>query len=802
MVGQERHFTCIAASHGAAAVPATKNEWLEVRRSKKVEMVAAQIAETKNDELVRRLKSSMPVWTPRCARFSDDHRKEACAEAPLQRLMIDIDEKGRTEEVMARLKDGRIGQFRVLLVEESLRKGTHVLLVIPGGMKPEEVQQEFSEVVGMPVDVSVKNVAGCIYQVPDTYTKYVDEELYEPTPALASSEATTGIHSEATPNVPTEATTGTPSEPTPNAVESPTPSCLPLQGAGVSENGVSASLPYHLILPAFFQMQCASYPDVPEGKRNDTIFNVCAKYLRYCTDHKAEKMKELLWPKYSFGLSESEVDGIIRSALSRERGLTPKTVDYVLEKFGVTGKAEPTSMADAEEDGTPYRPLEDYIIDESLLPTLPRWLNVLLKVAPPGYRFITLGGTMPAIQTLLTDVSCKFGNKKVTRLNAWYHVDGPPASNKSITLAPIPVLMKPLQDEDNANLAREDAYYEKKEECVNKKDQPKKPKDIVVRILPPNTTRHQHMVRMRDAKGKQTYTYCEEVQSLDMANRSSYCGKSDWMQLMFDNGMTGNEAMTTGGLRVRCQVRWNISSSGTRDQTLRTFSNVTNGAVTRVFFLLMPDASRAPMPQYVQYTEQDEELIHRAARILMRMQGLVYTPKLDRALMDWVEKVRLESLQDTERLTLKNRSADIAHKFGVAIHLAWVVQQILDQEDREGTPVEVGDMDLSHQRERQQTIDMAIYAANQCLENQYRLWAKKMRQQLQSAYDGTAVFKARDNQFALIPSTFTYASLEPIFPTMKPASLRKMVERFRSAGTVVDAGFVDGIKLFRKIEKK
>lgn len=41
-----------------------------------------------------KLKRRLPIWTPHCAAFRDNHRAAADALKPLPRLMLDFDEKG------------------------------------------------------------------------------------------------------------------------------------------------------------------------------------------------------------------------------------------------------------------------------------------------------------------------------------------------------------------------------------------------------------------------------------------------------------------------------------------------------------------------------------------------------------------------------------------------------------------------------------------------------------------------------------------------------------------------------------
>lgn len=710
------------------------------------------------------------------------------------------------EDVKARVM-ARRDDVGALMFGDSATKGFHLVFRRHADLSQEENLRWASEVLGVAFDKCAKDHTRVMFE-PSGEIYILDDELFVMTPCASPEDVKAGGVTDATDvtNVTCDKKNFI------SAHSGHEEHSGHSEHEGHSGHEASAShgdvdgtvLPYHKILPAFFRMECQSYPDVPEGVRNDTLFAVVAKYLRYCTDHKAEVIKNLLYPDYSFGLPETEVAAIIRSALSRDRSLTPKVVKEVLRRYAGNGDGGARMQEVQDGDEVPYRPLEMCIIDEVQLPNMPRWVNALLKPAPPGYRFQTLALTVPAMATLLTDVTAQFGRKAVKRLNAWTHLDGPPASNKGICMSPIPVLMKPLQEIDDANQAREDEYFQKCDMAKNKRDQPKPPQDIVIRILPPNTTRLQHILRMRDAKGKHTYTYCEEISSMQLSQGGQYTNREDFMRYLFDNGMVGNQSFVRNSIRCRVPVAWNLSTEGTRDQTLKTWANsVTNGGTTRVFFVFVPDNLTARMPEYVQYTDDDKAYIERAARIMMQMNGHLSTPKLDRVLNEWVETVRKESIGDSERLILKNRSADIAHTLGVVMQLAWTVQHIMDQEDREGSRIEVRDIDLNAYSEKLAAVDMALYAANECLEGQYKLWARRMKQQLETAYEGVAVFKKQDETFVALPDEpFTYEDLAVIFPKRKAATLRKMVERLKSAGKLCDAGVNDiGMKQFRKINQ-
>ena len=165
-------FTCIGKGHGAPCLPATKEDWEKLRRESWLAQMCARIE--KGDE---QLKHRLPVWTPHCAEFKDNHRAIADAVKPLNRLMLDFDEKGHTDEICARLLEK--SPLVPLLIEESVRRGTHVLVELPEGMTPETAQELMKEATGFTPDAAVKDVSRCIYMVPEDHTKYVNPKLFE-----------------------------------------------------------------------------------------------------------------------------------------------------------------------------------------------------------------------------------------------------------------------------------------------------------------------------------------------------------------------------------------------------------------------------------------------------------------------------------------------------------------------------------------------------------------------------------------------------------------------------------------------
>ena len=171
-----KHFTCIGRGHGSPAVPASREEWERMRNEPWLADMCQRIEG--GDE---KLKHSLPIWTPHCAGFKNNHRSIKDAEKPLKRLMLDFDEKGHSAEILEKaLNLQEEGKWEILLVEDSVRRGTHVLITLPIGMTAEEAQMRFSQDVGFKADGVVKDVSRCIYMVSAAHTLYTSDTLFTP----------------------------------------------------------------------------------------------------------------------------------------------------------------------------------------------------------------------------------------------------------------------------------------------------------------------------------------------------------------------------------------------------------------------------------------------------------------------------------------------------------------------------------------------------------------------------------------------------------------------------------------------
>ena len=297
-------FTCIGKGHGAPCLPATKEDWEKLRRESWLSQMCARIE--KGDE---QLKHRLPVWTPHCVEFKDNHRAIADAVKPLNRLMLDFDEKGHTSDIMSQLKveSGKLKDagIEVLLIEESVRRGTHVLVELPEGMTPETAQELMKEATGFTPDAAVKDVSRCIYMVPEDHTKYVSPQLWTPSDSPCLGEE----HDDAV---------------TPPKQEGTGEVCF-------------KGIPYTSIISEWWRRNGG---EPAEGERNVKLHKLAVN-LRAICDNKKEVLMQVM-PR--FGLRDAELKSVVDSAC-KEPTKGSRLMDAIIDHLTLTILMRMISMA-------------------------------------------------------------------------------------------------------------------------------------------------------------------------------------------------------------------------------------------------------------------------------------------------------------------------------------------------------------------------------------------------------------------------------------------------------------------------
>ena len=611
-------FTCIGKGHGAPCLPATKEDWEKLRRESWLSQMCARIE--KGDE---QLKHRLPVWTPHCVEFKDNHRAIADAVKPLNRLMLDFDEKGHTDEICARLLEK--SPLVPLLIEESVRRGTHVLVELPEGMTPETAQELMKEATGFTPDAAVKDVSRCIYMVPEDHTKYVNPKLFEVQEGYFSQTSNEGNSS--------------------------------LVANELKSEPSFKGIPYTSIISEWWRRNGG---EPAEGERNVKLHKLAVN-LRAICDNKKEVLMQVM-PR--FGLSDVELKSVVDSACKEEPKGISKVMQQILDalELGISSDEIEDAEAVAEETGVKVN-----------VKALPIGLKESLVGVPVSMHMPVLCGIMPICAAYADQVTVEYCDGNTHRLGLMSIIRGEQASNKSVVKNAVDIWKHQLDEEDALARKREEEWKERKK---GRKANEKAPEDphVLIRVVPVTVSCSTLLKRFKNAQGHTLYSFGEELDTLRKTNGAgSWSSKYDIYRLSFDYGEWGQDYNSDQAESGVVNVAYNWTMLGTNGAMRKCFKsdNIENGLSSRVLVAEMPDASFSKMPKFGKRSAEDEARIQQAVTRLRSFSGLVDTPRLRKAIEAWVEEKRVEAAKDIDHVkdTYRKRAAVIGFRCGVIFHM-------------------------------------------------------------------------------------------------------------------------------------
>ena len=706
-------FTCIGKGHGAPCLPANREEWEALRRESWLAQMCARIE--KGDD---KLKHRLPVWTPHCAEFKDNHRSIADAVKPLNRLMLDFDEKGHTDEICARLMEK--SPLVPLLIEESVRRGTHVLVELPDGMTPEEAQQLMQEATGFAPDAAVKDVSRCIYMVPEDHTKYVSEKLFE------------------VPDEPLEATPAAP------AIVPTTPIVAAVAVNENKEEICFKGIPYTSIISEWWRRNGG---EPQEGERNVKLHKLAVN-LRAICDNKREVLMQVM-PR--FGLTDAELRSVVDSACKEE----PKGVSKVMQ-----------GIIDALELGIPTDEIEDAeaVAEETgvkvNVKALPIGLKESLVGVPVSMHMPVLCGIMPICGAYADGVEVEYCDGNVHRLGLMAIIHGEQASNKSVVKNAIDVWKRQFDEEDALARKREEEWKERKK---GRKANEKAPEDphVLIRQVPVTVSCSTLLKRFKNSGGHTLYSFGEELDTLRKTNGAgSWSSKYDIYRLSFDRGEWGQDYNSDAAESGVVKVAYNWTMLGTNGALRKCFKadNIENGLSSRVLLAEMPDCSFSKMPKFGKRSAEDEARIQEAVNRLRSFTGVFDMPRLRKAIEAWVEAKRVEAAKDIDHVkdTYRKRAAVIGFRCGVIFHIL-----------------------SGAARESKACLDFALMMAEYCLKQQIKAFGEVLESQFVDARDECIRYGSNHSIFDQLAPAFTMDDLRALKRGFcSEAGLRKIISRW------------------------
>ena len=696
------------------------------------------------------LKHRLPVWTPHCAEFKDNHRAIADAVKPLNRLMLDFDEKGHTGDIMSQLRikseELRVAGIEVLLIEESARRGTHVLVELPDGMTPEQAQQLMQEATGFTPDAAVKDVARCIYMVPEDHTRYVSEKLFEaspqevlthPTPVMSSTVLPTPVMSSVV-------------ETSPKGDHEISP-CASLsrddKGAEISRDDKALEfkgIPYSSIIAEWWHRNGG---EPAEGERNVKLHKLAVN-LRAICDNRNDLLMQVI-PR--FGLTDVELKSVVDSACKEPPKGISKVMQQIIDalQLGISVDEIEDAEAVAEQTGVKVN-----------VRSLPIGLKESLVGVPVSMHMPVLCGIMPIAATYADQVTVEYCDGNTQHLGLMSIIRGEQASNKSVVKNAVDIWKHQLDEEDALARKREEEWKERKKARKANEKAPEDP-HVLIRVVPVTVSCSTLLKRFKNAQGHTLFSFGEELDTLRKTNGAgSWSSKYDIYRLGFDNGEWGQDYNSDQAESGVVNVAYNWTMLGTNGALRKCFKsdNIENGLSSRVLIAEMPDSSFAKMPKFAKRSAEDVAKIQEAVGRLRSYSGLVDTPRLRRAIEQWVEQKRVEAAKDIDHVkdTYRKRAAVIGFRCGVIFHML-----------------------TGNTKESKACLDFATMMAEYCLAQQIKAFGEALESQFVDARDECIRYGCNHSVFDQLAPLFTMDDLRALKRGFcSEAGLRKIVSRW------------------------
>ena len=667
-------------------------------------------------------KKRLAIFTPH-ATFPKGRRVNEDA-VPSGLSMYDIDHIPDPRGYFQTMVNDRVGELGIVLAHITpSTEGLRLFFVMPEGMNLEEAQRWMSEQLGDEhYDGCVKDLARCSFVVPREYILYLDEE---------------------------ELFTDELRRPKVEVVAKGEEEVLKEEVLPVS---TFKGIPYKDIIAEWWRRNGG---EPSEGERNVKLHKLAVN-LRAICDNRKDLLLSIM-PKC--GLSETELKSIIDSACKENPKGISKMMKSIIDDLTLSIDHDGDEEID---DDSNNGQLSMFNVQWNKLPV---GLKESLIGVPKNMQMPVLCSVMPIAATYADQVNVRYCDGMEQRLGLMSIILGDQASGKSVCKNVVDIWKRQLDEDDAIARKREEEWKERKKSRKANEKAPEDPK-VLIRVLPVTVSCSTLLKRFKNSCDHTLYSFGEELDTLRKTNGAgSWSSKYDIYRLSFDRGEWGQDYNSDQAESGVVKVAYNWTMLGTYGAMRKCFKsdNIENGLSSRILVAEMPDSSFAKMPKYGKRSLEDEAKIQEAVNVLRRSNGLIDTPRLRKAIGDWVEEKRVEAAKDIDRVkdTYRKRAAVIGFRCGVIFHLL---------------------SGCTH--ESKVCLDFALMMAEYCLAQQIKAFGEA----LQSQYlDGNKAAKNKSNKtvFELLPPVFTMDDLRALKNGVcGEVSLRKIISRWLNDGLV------------------
>ena len=469
----------------------------------------------------------------------------------------------------------------------------------------------------------------------------------------------------------------------------------------------------------------------PSKSNRNTLTFELAVNLRNICDSDPQLLDRII-PCYD-GFPEAEKMACIRSALGEKKTQMPKRLKDVLTAVQQDMRAEAREEAEEEE-----ALLQDDLYYYDALPKMPQGVRESIGAVGPYLAMPAIFAITPAIGMLATGVRVDIhGNP--SQLNLISYIAGDFASGKGSIDPVVSAWLSEIKIADKGYLEAEEEWRARKRAAKNKKEQPEEPK-YPVRYLTLNNTVANLADRLANTGGKHAFSFTPEADTVAQKWRTAMCDFSVMLRQAYDGTPYDREAKSADAVNVHIEkLLWNVVMCGTPDALYRVITNYTDGFQSRVAVARTPDntfSALAESPYHL--TEQHKAKIQQVAHLLPLMNGDVELPKLEKRGRDWLERIRIETLENDDKTKARQRfrTCPTAMRMTACLMLCRVAEQLIQHHGLQGAETQLKADPTLWQKmlQRQQTpqmlatfdvladymIDNAIYFFRERIEEAFR----------------------------------------------------------------------------------
>ena len=634
-------------------------------------------------------------------------------------------------------------ELGLLMLERSARGGgLHVVFRRHPEMDQEANLRWASDLLGVEYDAGAKDITRVFFATTSEDLLYLHEDLFDNAEceSFTGSETTsTGSEATSTNKETTFTASETASETTEqNDDETKTEEAKTSksQGETTDEEASEAEgplcykgIPYDRIIEKWWAFYNEGEHPI-RSNRNTLTFELAVNLRNICDSD--PQLLDRIIPCYD-GFPEAEKMACIRSALGEKKTQMPKRLKDVLTAVQQDMRAEAREEAE-EEDAL----LQDDLYYYDALPKMPQGVRESISAVGPHLAMPAIFAITPAIGMLATGVRVDIhGNP--SQLNLISYIAGDFASGKGSIDPIISAWLSEVKMVDKGYLEAEEEWRARKRAAKNKKEQPEDPK-YPVRYLTLNNTVANLADRLANTQGKHAFSFTPEADTVAQKWRTAMCDFSVMLRQAYDGTPYDREAKSADAVNVHIEkLLWNVVMCGTPDALYRVITNYTDGFQSRVAVARTPDNTFSALAESpYRLTEQHQAKIQQVAHLLPLMNGDVELPKLEKRGRQWLERIRIETLENDDKTKARQRfrTCPTAMRMTTCLMLCRVAELLIQRHGLQGAETQLKADPTLWQKllQRQQTpqmlatfdvladymIDNAIYFFRERIEEAFR----------------------------------------------------------------------------------